>query len=55
MVVRSRSLLIRLMDKSAVSEKRMRIQFMNIAAPVMVTLLFGLIFGMVRKKKYSGK
>lgn len=51
--VRSRELKIRLLDKAAVTKNKLAIQFVNVALPVMVMLIFGGIWIWIRRKKFT--
>ena len=53
MVVRSRSLKIRLLDQTRIKEEKLSIQVFNMAVPMVLVLVFGLMFNFYRKKKYS--
>jgi ABC-2 type transport system permease protein len=51
--VRSRELKIRLLDKNRVTKNRIGIQVLNTALPVGIVLIFGLIWIIVRKRKFA--
>jgi len=51
--VRSRELKIRLLDKAAITKNKMAIQFINTAMPVIVILIFGLIWIYIRKRMFT--
>ncbi len=53
--VRSRELKIRLLDKQKVSKNKLTIQLTNTAVPVLVVLLFGLIWIGFRKRYFTKK
>lgn len=53
MEVRSRELKLRLLDKTKTLKQKLTIQVVNIGAPIFFVLLFGLIRGFIRKRKYS--
>jgi ABC-2 type transport system permease protein len=53
MVLRSRELKLRLLDGSAIEKERFKWQMINIAGPVLVVILAGLIFSWLRKRMYS--
>ncbi len=51
--IRSRELKIRLLDMTKVNASRLKWQVINTALPVVVVLLFGLLFSYLRKRKYA--
>ena len=51
--VRSRELKLRLLDKTKTEKHQLTIQLVNIGLPVLLIILFALINGFVRKRKYS--
>jgi ABC-2 type transport system permease protein len=53
MELRSRELKLRLLSKSTISQKRFTIQIINIAAPVLLVIIAGIIYGTIRKKIYT--
>lgn len=53
MVVRSRSLKIRMLDKTRIDKNRLHYQLFNMITPVLIVLLFGFGFNYFRKKKYT--
>ncbi|MFH0865481.1 MAG: Gldg family protein, partial [Bacteroidota bacterium] len=53
MEMRSRELKLRLLDKTKTSKQKFMIQVVNIGLPVFLVLLFGLIHGFIRKRRYS--
>lgn len=53
MEIRSRELKLRLLDKTKTSKQKLTIQLVNIGIPVVLVLLFGLIQGFIRRRKYS--
>ncbi len=57
LAIRSREVMLRLLDKNKIKERRMRWQLVNTLAPVAFILSFGFLFHFVRKNKYgiSGK
>ena len=50
---RSRALEIRLLDSKKTSQQRQFWQLINVAMPILLILLFGLIISFIRKKKYT--
>lgn len=50
---RNKDIVLRLLDSQKVKKQKTTWQFINIALPVIVLLLFGLIFHQVRKRKYA--
>jgi ABC-2 type transport system permease protein len=51
--IRSRELKIRLLDKTRVTEERVKWQFFNLVLPVVFVLAIGIIMSVLRKKLYS--
>ena len=49
---RNKNFVLRLLDKKKVQEQRSLWQIINIAVPIVVIVLFGLMFQYVRKQKY---
>jgi ABC-2 type transport system permease protein len=54
MELRSRVFKIRLLDKVRLREEKTFWQLLNVAGPLVIILLFGLIFHFIRIKKYRG-
>ena len=55
MGVRSREVQLRLMDYEQITEKKMKWKLINLIAPISLIFVFGIVYVIVRKKKYSGK
>lgn len=53
MELRARELKLRLLDKSKIKSGRLKWQLVNVAGPVFLVLLAGLIFSAVRKRIYT--
>jgi gliding-associated putative ABC transporter substrate-binding component GldG len=53
MTLRSRELKLRLLDKTVIKQKRFMIQIINIAAPVLLVILAGFLYGIIRRKLYT--
>jgi ABC-2 type transport system permease protein len=53
MALRSRELKLRLLDKSRIRSERTIWQLVNIAGPVLIVILSGLIYGFFRKRMYT--
>lgn len=51
--VRGKEVAIPLMDQEKIVEQRSKWQLINIGGPVLATLLFGFLFGYLRKRKYA--
>ena len=51
--IRSKDLDLPLLDKERVYENYTSIQFITIGLPMVILLLFGIIFSFIRKRKYS--
>jgi ABC-2 type transport system permease protein len=55
LMVRSRELKIRMLDKTKISKSKLSIQLVNTILPVILILIYGLIQLMIRKFKYTKK
>jgi ABC-2 type transport system permease protein len=53
MALRSRELKLRLLDKTVIKQYKFMIQTVNIAAPVLLVILAGFLYGIIRKKLYT--
>ena len=53
MELRSRELKLRMLDSSAIKGKRFKWQIINIAGPVLVVILLGIIYNGLRRRKYT--
>ena len=51
--VRSKELTLRLLDKKKVKEEKFKWQIINTVLPLLVILLFGIVYHIRRKKKYA--
>lgn len=51
--IRSKDLDLPLLDKEKVYENYTRIQFLTIGLPILILVLFGVVFTFLRKRKYS--
>jgi ABC-2 type transport system permease protein len=51
--VRSRELKLRLLDKTKITNDKFMIQLVNTGLPVLLVILFALINGFIRKRKYT--
>jgi ABC-2 type transport system permease protein len=54
MELRSRELKLRLLNSKMIKSEKLKWQFINIAGPVMIVILAGLIYNYLRRKKYTG-
>jgi ABC-2 type transport system permease protein len=54
MELRSRELKLRLLNKQLIKTDRIKWQFINIAGPLTIVVLAGLLFSFLRRKKYTG-
>ena len=52
--IRSKELKLRLLDRTKVENERTYWQIFNTVVPVVLVLIFGLILGILRKRKYAG-
>ena len=50
---RSKDYTLRLLDKKLLEEEKNKWQLINIVAPIILVALFGLLFRMIRKRKYQ--
>ena len=53
MELRSRELRLRLLDGSAIKKERFKWQIINIAGPVLIVILAGIIYNWLRRRKYT--
>jgi gliding-associated putative ABC transporter substrate-binding component GldG len=53
MELRSRELKLRLLDKKAIRDERLLWQMINVAGPVLVVVIAGLIYNLIRRRKYT--
>lgn len=51
--LRAKSLPLRLLNKSLISENRIKLQIINIVLPVVLLAIFAVIYFYIRKRKYS--
>jgi len=51
--VRSRELVLRMMDRKKVKDGKIYWQTLNTAAPIFIIILFGVILSIIRKRKFS--
>ncbi len=51
--VRAKEITLRLLDKGKIKKEKLMWQVINMALPIAIILLFGLINRMIRKRKYS--
>jgi gliding-associated putative ABC transporter substrate-binding component GldG len=50
---RNKDIVLRLLDSTKVKEQKTTWQFINIALPILVIVLFGFIYQQIRKRKYT--
>jgi gliding-associated putative ABC transporter substrate-binding component GldG len=50
---RNKNIVLRLLDSTKVKEQRTTWQFINIALPILVIVIFGVIYQQVRRRKYG--
>ncbi|HVG40361.1 MAG TPA: gliding motility-associated ABC transporter substrate-binding protein GldG, partial [Chitinophagaceae bacterium] len=53
MEVRNKEVVLRLLDKQKVEDEKTKWQFINIALPILLVILFGFIYQQLRKRKYA--
>jgi len=51
--VRSRELKLRLLDKTRISKERVNWQVLNTCVPILLVIVFGVVLGVLRKRKYA--
>lgn len=51
--IRARELTLRLLDKKKVLNERLKWQLINVVMPLLVILMFGIVYHIVRKRKYA--
>ncbi|HEX5651441.1 MAG TPA: gliding motility-associated ABC transporter substrate-binding protein GldG [Chitinophagaceae bacterium] len=51
---RNKDIVLRLLDSQKVNEQKTTWQFINIALPVLLVILFGWVYQQIRKRKYAG-
>ena len=52
---RNKEIVLRLLDTRKVEEQKTKWQFINIGLPVLLVVLFGIIYQQLRKRKYAFK
>jgi ABC-2 type transport system permease protein len=53
MELRSRELKMRLLDRSRIRNEKALWQILNIAGPVLIVILAGVLYGFIRKRIYT--
>jgi len=53
MQLRSRTLKLRLLNKQTSSDERLTWQLVNVAVPVGILIIFGIVYQIIRKRKYT--
>ena len=53
MTVRSRELKLRLLDNTKINKNKLSIQLTNVALPILIILLFGIVMVIFRKRIYT--
>lgn len=51
--LRSRTLKLRLLNKSLVNDQRLMWQIVNVALPLLLLMVFGIVYQIIRKRKYT--
>ncbi|WP_422080563.1 gliding motility-associated ABC transporter substrate-binding protein GldG [Ulvibacterium sp.] len=51
--IRTKKVVIPFLDTQKIAEEKMKWQLMNIGVPILLTLIFGLVFNYWRKRKYA--
>jgi ABC-2 type transport system permease protein len=52
---RNKDIVLRLLDTKKIDEQRTAWQFINIVLPILLIILFGIIYQQIRKRKYAGR
>jgi hypothetical protein len=52
---RNKEIVLRLLDSKKIKAQKTTWQFVNIALPVLLIILFGFIYQQIRKRKYAAK
>jgi ABC-2 type transport system permease protein len=55
MSLRSRELKLRLLSRSTIRQSRIAIQAINITVPVLLVIICGILYGIIRKKMYTNQ
>jgi gliding-associated putative ABC transporter substrate-binding component GldG len=50
---RNKNIVLRMLDSTKVKQQRVTWQFINIALPILLVILFGFIYQQIRKRKYA--
>jgi ABC-2 type transport system permease protein len=50
---RNKEIVLRLLDSKKVGEQKTTWQFINIALPILIVVIFGFIYQYFRKRKYA--
>ncbi len=50
---RSKDVKLRLLDQSKIQEERTKWQFLNVALPILLLVLFGFVYNFLRRRKYE--
>lgn len=53
MEAKSKEYVVRLLDSKKVKQQKLKLQVINIVIPVLLVIVFALLFGWMRKRKYS--
>ena len=51
--LKSKELKLRLLDKEKIAKNKLLIQFVNIIIPLLLVLIYTILFSYFRKKKYA--
>jgi ABC-2 type transport system permease protein len=54
MQLRSREMKMRLLDKTAIRKHKVVIQLVNVTVPVLIVIIAGLFYNIIRKRRYTG-
>ncbi|MBP9607670.1 MAG: gliding motility-associated ABC transporter substrate-binding protein GldG, partial [Ferruginibacter sp.] len=53
MEAKSKEYVVRLLDTKKVKQQKSKLQLINIIVPVLMVVLFALLFGWLRKRRYA--
>lgn len=53
MEAKSKEYVVRLLDTKKVKQQKSKLQLINIVVPVLMVVLFALLFGWLRKRRYA--
>lgn len=54
MTLRSREMKLRLLNSNAIRKERIKLQVINVTAPLLIVVIAGILYNLLRKRKYTG-